>query len=112
MAVLEPVIAQLLVDGFMSRPRPSAKIKAYVSLMMVAGLMATIGVVYLMMALHAWLLMLYPPATAAALTGGLALVLSGISAGTFAVIHKKQKARKQAEKAAHHFDDSLMAALG
>lgn len=94
MAVLESMITQLLLDGFLHRPaKPSVTKKAAWWLLAMSAVVAVVGLVYLMIALHAYLLTLYDPIGAALLTGGLGLMLSAIGGITFFIMEDARKAK-------------------
>ena len=80
--VLEPLIMQLLAEGLLHRPaRISAAGKAGLGFFILAGVLAVGGVVFMMISLHAWLLLSFTAELAALLTGAsalLAAVLSGL----------------------------------
>lgn len=104
MAVLESMITQLLLDGFLHRPaKPSATKKAAWWLLAMSAIVAVVGLVYLMIALHAYFLTLYDPIGAALLTGGLGLMISAICGITFFILEdaRKAKARMRAAMQSH-----------
>lgn len=101
MAIWEPIVTQLLLDGFLNKPvsaKPSKK-KAAWWLMALSVFTALAGLVYLFIALHLYLVTLYMPITAALLTGGALLVLAAMGVTGFFILEDARKLKNRAQAA-------------
>ncbi len=112
MAVIQPMITQMVLNSLLSRPsRTPGMRKAEICLLAVCGMFSVVGTVFLFMSLHAFALVYYVPWVAAAITGGTALVV-GLCC---AVVAGNMEAARKALKPQHSIEDTgeaLLAALG
>lgn len=93
MAILEPVVAQLIIHG-LTRPKKSHRHrKAGLMLIAASGLLSLIGVVYLFIALSAWLSGIFGPAAGPLLTGIAALALGGLATAGFRMLESRDPKR-------------------
>ncbi len=104
------MITQLILDGVLHRPaKPNTAKKAAWWLLAMSAIVATVGLVYLMIALHAYFLTIYEPIGAALLTGGTGIIVAALGGISFFILEdtRKAKARVQAAMHSHHQNEML-----
>lgn len=113
MSVLNPIITQLILDTVLHKPVKAvvAKKKAAWWLLALSILFVTAGLVYLMVALHLYLLTIYLPVQAALLTGGTCLMLGAIGGIGYVLLEDKRKLKAKAEAALNMGRENQMMAL-
>lgn len=80
MQALMPLVEQVIIDRLLSQRAPlMRKNKIGIGLMVLAGVMLLLGLVFAALAGYGWLLMHYPQPTAALITAGFILGLSILS---------------------------------
>lgn len=81
MAVIQPMIAQMVLNAVLSRPSKAPGMrKAEICLLAVTGIFSIIGAVFFFMALHSYALLHFVPWVAATITGATALIVGLICA--------------------------------
>lgn len=113
MGMLEPILAQLLVEGFMPRPekRSSGFRKAGYGFVALAGLLAAAGTVYLLIATNAYLETIYVSGISALLTAGTAFILSAICFLVYKIADGAKKPVLQSKSNVSPAVDALMTIL-
>lgn len=101
MALIQPMIAQMVLNAVLSRPTKAPGMrKAEICLLAVAGILSVIGAVFLFMALHAYALVYYVPWVAATITGAGALIVGltcAVIAGGMEEVRQRDGKRIDAE---------------
>ncbi|MDI1229499.1 MAG: hypothetical protein PSY14_17620 [bacterium] len=101
MALIQPMIAQMVLNAVLSRPTKAPGMrKAEICLLAVAGILSVIGTVFLFMALHAYALVYYVPWVAATITGAGALIVGltcAVIAGGMEEVRQRDGKRIDAE---------------
>ena len=109
MAILEPLIAQLLLQGLLPPPRKHRK--AGLLLLAAAGMLSALGVVYLFIGCERWLTGLYGPITGPLLAGASAMALGGLVAIAGYLTMQVRMSRGRELEAAEKMGEHLFTAL-
>lgn len=92
MAIVAPVLTQMVVDGFLSRPQPPAALrKPDIVLAIVSVFTLLMAVVFGLVALHLYALSIMAAPLAALVTAGAALGLCLVCVATLAIRRKAVK---------------------
>lgn len=101
MAVIQPMIAQMVLNAVLSRPSKAPGMrKAEICLLAVTGVLSVIGAVFMFIALHAYALVHYAPWVAATITGAAALIVGltcAVIAGGMEEARQRDTKRIEAE---------------
>ena len=117
MASAAPIIAQMVIDGLISRPKQSAgRPKTEIALSVFAGLMVATGAIFVLVALRLYLFALYTAPIATLLTACAAFAAAIVACAVAGMIQgKTRKAANYAVNAAasnaEQAKDALLAAL-
>jgi hypothetical protein len=111
MAVIQPMIAQMVLNAVLSRPSKAPGMRrAEICLLAVTAIFSVIGAVFFFMALHSYALVHVAPWVAATITGAVALIVGftcAVIAGSMEEARQREGKRRDAEDPAK----ALMAAL-
>lgn len=101
MAVIQPMIAQMVLNAVLSRPSKAPGMrKAEICLLAVTGILSVIGTVFLFMALHSYALAYFVPWVAATITGATALIVGltcAVIAGGMEEVRQREAKRIDAD---------------
>jgi hypothetical protein len=112
MAIVAPVLTQMVVDGFLSRPQPPAALrKPDIVLAIVSVFTLLMAVVFGLIALNLYALSVMTAPLAALVTAGAALSLCVVGVVTLAIRRKAAKAATPIKLAGMDIPESLQAAL-
>ena len=93
LALIEPVIMQLLMNGFNRPSTPMLPSKSGMALTALAVFLGCTGIVYMLIAFHEIILADYSPLIAALGTGALSLLLAAFAATTACHLDDLRKAK-------------------
>jgi|GEM_PF-1958450 len=112
MAIVAPVLTQMVVDGFLSRPQPPAALrKPDIVLAIVSVFTLLMAVVFGLVALHLYALSIMAAPLAALVTAGTALGLCLVCVAILALRRKTAKSSVSTKIAGMDLPESLQAAL-
>ncbi|HYD18611.1 MAG TPA: hypothetical protein VEF76_09045 [Patescibacteria group bacterium] len=110
MAIIQPMVAQLLINSVLSRKsKARGRSKAEFLLLVSSGFMSLVGIVFLFVALYDWAMLHYAAWMAAVITGGVGLAVGM----TFAAIAGGMEAERKRHEPEQAEDpgEALLAAI-
>lgn len=111
MALIQPMVTQLLINHVLNRPsKARGRSKAEICLLGASAFISLVGIVFLFVALYDWAMTMYLPWMAAVLTGTVAIIL-GLVCTAIAGSMESERKRHEPARTSDDPTEALLAAI-